>query len=106
VFDTTMLPPGMVLVWRREESATSCTQDFALKNPGNPYIMICDRPKIAALKKEFPDLFVSYKGQHTETNYADEPWQTARNGKSSGRFGQHGYKQTPPTSVWELRLGY
>jgi hypothetical protein len=55
---------GTVLVWRREESATSCRQDFALKNPGNPYIMICDRPKIAALKKEFPGLFVSYKGQH------------------------------------------
>jgi hypothetical protein len=29
--------------------------------------MICDRPKIAAMKKEFLDLFVSYKGQHTET---------------------------------------
>jgi peptide-methionine (S)-S-oxide reductase len=58
----------MALVWRREEPATSCTQDVALKNPGNPYIMICDRPKIAALKKEFPELFVSYKGQHNETN--------------------------------------
>lgn len=38
-------------------------QDYALKNPANPYIEICDRPKIAALKKEFPDLFVDYKGQ-------------------------------------------
>jgi peptide-methionine (S)-S-oxide reductase len=39
-------------------------QDYALHNPDNPYIMVCDRPKIDALKKEFPDLFVEYKGQH------------------------------------------
>jgi peptide-methionine (S)-S-oxide reductase len=38
-------------------------QDYALHNPDNPYIMICDRPKIDALKKEFPQLFVDYKGQ-------------------------------------------
>ena len=38
-------------------------QDFALKNPNNSYINICDRPKIAALKQQFPDLFVDYKGQ-------------------------------------------
>src|SRR5277367_6474769 len=38
-------------------------QDYALKNPDNPYIEVCDRPKIAALKQEFPDLFVDYKGQ-------------------------------------------
>jgi len=38
-------------------------QDYALKNPGNPYIEVCDRPKIAALQKEFPDLFVDYKGR-------------------------------------------
>jgi peptide-methionine (S)-S-oxide reductase len=37
-------------------------QDYALKNPGNPYIEVCDRPKIAALKQEFPELFVDYKG--------------------------------------------
>jgi peptide-methionine (S)-S-oxide reductase len=37
-------------------------QDYALKNPNNPYIEVCDRPKIAALKQEFPDLFVDYKG--------------------------------------------
>ena len=47
VFDTTMLP----LVWWRGEPATPA-QDFTLKNPGNRYIMICDRPKIAALKKD------------------------------------------------------
>jgi peptide-methionine (S)-S-oxide reductase len=35
-------------------------QDYAYHNPGNPYIMVCDRPKIGALKKQFPDLFVEY----------------------------------------------
>lgn len=38
-------------------------QDYALKNPNNPYIEVCDLPKISALKKEFPDLFVDYKGR-------------------------------------------
>ena len=38
-------------------------QDFALKNPGNSYIEICDLPKIAALKQQFPELFVGYKGK-------------------------------------------
>lgn len=38
-------------------------QDYALKNPNNPYIQVCDRPKIAALKQQFPELFVDYKGQ-------------------------------------------
>lgn len=38
-------------------------QDYALKNPNNPYIEICDRPKIAALKQQFPELFVDYKGR-------------------------------------------
>ncbi|HUY81702.1 MAG TPA: peptide-methionine (S)-S-oxide reductase MsrA [Acidobacteriaceae bacterium] len=38
-------------------------QDYALKHPENPYIYICDRPKIAALRKEFPALFMKYKGE-------------------------------------------
>src|SRR3954471_885497 len=38
-------------------------QDYALKNPNNPYIQVCDRPKIAALKEQFPELFVDYKGK-------------------------------------------
>lgn len=38
-------------------------QDYALHNPDNPYILVCDRPKIEALKKQFPDLFVDYKGK-------------------------------------------
>jgi peptide-methionine (S)-S-oxide reductase len=36
-------------------------QDYAYRNPDDPYIQICDRPKIDALKKQFPDLFVEYK---------------------------------------------
>jgi peptide-methionine (S)-S-oxide reductase len=39
-------------------------QDYALHNPGNPYILVCDRPKIEALKKEFPEYFVDYTGKH------------------------------------------
>lgn len=38
-------------------------QDYALHHPENPYIYVCDRPKIAALKAEFPDLFVKYKNE-------------------------------------------
>lgn len=38
-------------------------QDYALHNPDNPYIQVCDRPKIEALKQQFPDLFVDYKGK-------------------------------------------
>ncbi len=44
--------------------AESYHQDYALKNPDNPYIMICHLPKIATLKREFPDLFVTYTGKH------------------------------------------
>ena len=35
-------------------------QDYAEKNPNNPYIQICDVPKTAALKKQFPELFKAY----------------------------------------------
>ena len=38
-------------------------QDYALHNPGNPYIQVCDVPRIKALKEQFPDLFVDYKGK-------------------------------------------
>ena len=37
-------------------------QDYALHNPGNPYIQICDRPKVEALKQQFPGLFTDYHG--------------------------------------------
>jgi peptide-methionine (S)-S-oxide reductase len=43
--------------------AESYHQDYALHNPDNPYIMVCDRPKIATLRKEFPELFQEYKGK-------------------------------------------
>jgi peptide-methionine (S)-S-oxide reductase len=45
-------------------SAEAYHQDYALKNPDNPYIQVCDRPKIEALKQQYPDLFVDYKGTH------------------------------------------
>jgi peptide-methionine (S)-S-oxide reductase len=38
-------------------------QDYALHNPNNPYILVCDRPKIAALKQQFPELFSDYTGK-------------------------------------------
>lgn len=37
-------------------------QDYATKNPGNPYIQVCDVPKVKALEAQFPDLFTTYKG--------------------------------------------
>ena len=38
-------------------------QDYALHNPDNPYILVCDKPKIEALKATFPELFKTYHGQ-------------------------------------------
>jgi peptide-methionine (S)-S-oxide reductase len=35
-------------------------QDYAEKNPNNPYIQVCDIPKVAALKAQFPELFQEY----------------------------------------------
>ena len=43
--------------------AESYHQDYALHNPNNPYIQVCDRPKIEALRKQFPELFQDYKGK-------------------------------------------
>jgi peptide-methionine (S)-S-oxide reductase len=43
--------------------AESYHQDYALHNPNNPYILVCDRPKIEALKQQFPELFKDYKGR-------------------------------------------
>jgi peptide-methionine (S)-S-oxide reductase len=42
--------------------AESYHQDYALHHPENPYILVCDKPKIEALKAEYPELFQSYKG--------------------------------------------
>lgn len=41
--------------------AESYHQDYALHNPNNPYILVCDRPKIEALKQQFPEFFLEYK---------------------------------------------
>ncbi len=38
-------------------------QHYADHNPGNPYILVCDRPKVEALKQQFPELFQDYKGK-------------------------------------------
>jgi len=35
-------------------------QDYAMKNPTNPYLQVCDVPKIAALQQQFPSLFTDY----------------------------------------------
>jgi peptide-methionine (S)-S-oxide reductase len=40
-------------------------QDYALHHPGNPYIQVCDRPKIELLKQQFPELFVDYSGKQS-----------------------------------------
>ena len=36
-------------------------QDYALKNPHNPYIQVCDIPKISSLGQQFPELFQEYR---------------------------------------------
>ena len=43
--------------------AESYHQDYALHNPNNPYILVCDRPKVEALKQQFPELFKDYRGK-------------------------------------------
>lgn len=37
-------------------------QDYAHYHPDNPYIYMNDLPKVAALKREYPSLYTSYKG--------------------------------------------
>jgi peptide-methionine (S)-S-oxide reductase len=36
-------------------------QDYAIKNPHNAYIQVCDIPKIAELERQFPALFQEYQ---------------------------------------------
>ena len=43
--------------------AESYHQDYATNHPDNPYIQVCDRPKIETLKRDFPELFQKYKGE-------------------------------------------
>jgi peptide-methionine (S)-S-oxide reductase len=52
----TELTPVKAFYW-----AEDYRQDYAYYNPENPYIQVCDRPKIEALKQHFPDPFVDYK---------------------------------------------
>jgi peptide-methionine (S)-S-oxide reductase len=39
-------------------------QDYAEKNPDNPYIQYCDIPKVKALKAQFPELFQDYQHRY------------------------------------------
>ena len=49
-------------------------QDYALHNPGNPYILVCDRPKIEALKKEYPESISGVRRQGVrETRLTHNP---------------------------------
>jgi peptide-methionine (S)-S-oxide reductase len=43
--------------------AESYHQDYAMYHPDNAYILVCDKPKIDALKQEFPELFKEYRGK-------------------------------------------
>ena len=43
--------------------AESYHQHYADHNPEIPFILVCDRPKIEALKAQFPELFEDYKGK-------------------------------------------
>ena len=36
-------------------------QDYAQKNPYNPYIQVCEPPKLAALEAQFPELMQTYR---------------------------------------------
>ena len=38
-------------------------QDYAMYHPENPYILVCDKPKVEALKQQFPELFKEYHGK-------------------------------------------
>jgi peptide-methionine (S)-S-oxide reductase len=44
-------------------SAEEYHQHYADLNPDNPYIMVCDRPKVEALKQQFPELFDEHGGK-------------------------------------------
>jgi len=37
-------------------------QDFVARNPNHPYVMHHDLPKLTALRKEFPEMYVDKKG--------------------------------------------
>jgi hypothetical protein len=65
-----MLPetpiPGVCIVYVKlhinavSTDVVNYHQDYLKNNPNNPYIVACDLPKLAALKKDFPDLYRDY----------------------------------------------
>jgi peptide-methionine (S)-S-oxide reductase len=50
-----------IAAYRAFYQAEDYHQDYALHNPENPYIMMNDAPKVSNLKKQLPDLYVSYR---------------------------------------------
>jgi peptide-methionine (S)-S-oxide reductase len=68
-------------------------QDYGLHNPGSPYILINDAPKVARLRERFPGLYNS-----TPVTYAARA--SERSGASAGgRFGAGGTRQRAPTAT-------
>jgi len=52
----TQIVPFKAFYW-----AEDYHQDYAVRNPDNLYILTNDAPKVANLKKQFPDLYVKYR---------------------------------------------
>ena len=50
-----------IVAYRAFYRAEDYHQDYALHNPENPYIMMNDAPKVSNLKKQLPDLYVTYR---------------------------------------------
>ena len=67
-FDTAKVVPARIVTevmpLKGFYRAEDYHQDYALHNAGNPCIQVCDCPKIELLKRQFPELFVEYKGRH------------------------------------------
>jgi peptide-methionine (S)-S-oxide reductase len=47
-----------VVALKQFYAAEDYHQDYAEKNPDDPYIQQCDVPKMAALKRDLPELYV------------------------------------------------
>jgi len=57
-----------VVPFRAFHAAEAYHQDYALRHPDNPYIVINDAPKVTNLRKEFPALYREYNGSRTAAN--------------------------------------
>ncbi len=57
-----------VVPFRAFFPAEAYHQDYALRHPDNPYIVINDAPKVANLRKLFPALYRDYTGARTAAN--------------------------------------